>query len=343
MKNNISRMIALLLVLCMSTALLAACGQEAPAEVPATTAAAATEAATEAAETAEAAQVQDTMVGNTLVPTQEEALAQMGLDKVPEKILCATYNTMILANDLGVELSGRVTTRRPLPDNLKDVPDIGVVRGSSNFDFEKVIALSGDLVLSDVFYTEKLKPTLDEQGIKSYYVDTADYTAMRETVALLGAAFGKRDQAIAILTQWDEEVSAMQQAIAGKESPVVLVLRKATNMATKNSYVGSLFKELNITSATDLMGFEDDVAGYVPIDVEKILEVNPDYILIPGGEELEGDIAFMEEVTTSPAWATLDAVKEGRVFAVTDTYYQPIADMDCINAMHELFGIVYAD
>ena len=343
MQKPFNRAVALVMALSMSAALLAACSQNNPQETTAATAPATTTQTVPETTVPETTEPADTMVGRTRVPTQEEALAEMGLEKVPEKILCATYNTMILANELGVELSGRVTTRRPLPENLVDVPDIGVVRGSSNFDFEKVIALAGDLVLSDVFYTEKLKPTLDEQGIKSYYVDTADYDDMRDTVALLGAAFGKRDQAIEILTQWDAEAAQMHSAIEGKPSPVVLVLRKASNMATSNSYVGSLLQELNITCATDLMGFPEDVDGYVPIDVEKILEVNPDYILIPGGEELEGDIAFMEEVKTSPAWASLDAVKEGRVFAVTDTYYQPIADTDCIKAMHELVSVVYPE
>ncbi len=282
-----------------------------------------------------------TKVGDIVIPTQEEALAEMGLDAVPQKVLCATYNTTIMAYNIGVDISGTVTTKRPLPEALKDVPSIGVVTGSSDFDFEKVIALSGDLVLSDISFKEKLQPTLAEQGIKSYFVDTSNFENLERTLALLGSAFGKRDETISLLENWQAEIKAMQEQVAGKESPSVLVIRKATNMATKNSYVGSLFEILGITCATNLMGFGDDVATYVPIDIEKIIETNPDYILIPGGDTLEGDIAFLSEVTASEAWASLDAVKNGKVIAVTDTYYQPIADMDCINALHELIDTVY--
>ena len=185
------------------------------------------------------------------------------------------------------------------------------------------------------------RPTLDQHGIQSGYLDTSDLAKLQESLATLGCAVGKRDEVVKILTDWNNEIESMQQAIVDKPSPTVLVVRKATNMATSASYVGSLFKTLNITCATDKMNLEDTSLTYVPIDAEKILEVDPDIILVPGGAELEGDIKMLEELKTSEAWASLSAVKNGKVFAVTDSYYQPIADMDCIKALHELSEVVY--
>lgn len=282
-------------------------------------------------------------VGDVKIPSQEEALEILGLKEVPNSVLCVTYNTTIIAYNLGMEITGTVTTTRPLPEKLKDTPTIGVVTGRADFDFEKIVALAGDVVLADAQYETKLKPTLDQQGIASCYVDTGDLHKLQEALAVLGSAFGKRDETIELLTQWQTDIQAMQSEIAGKDSPVVLVIRKAATMATSASYVGSLFKALNITCATDKMELADTTATYVPIDAEKILAVDPDYILIPGGAELEGDIAMLNELMTSEAWASLSAVQNKKVIAVTDTYYQPIADMDCIKAMQELIDVVYAD
>ena len=50
---------------------------------------------------------------------------------------------------------------------------------------------------------------------------------------------------------------------------------------------------------------------------------------------------MLEELKTSDAWSSLTAVKNGNVIAVTDSYYQPLADMDCIKALHELSRVVY--
>ncbi len=297
--------------------------------------------ASQSASSSSAVKNEVTKVGDIVIPTQEEALAKLGLEKAPESVLCATYNTTIMAYDLGLDITGTVTTTRPMPEALKDTPTIGVVTGRSDFDFEKIIALGGDVVIADSQYEPKLKPTLDQQGIASCYVDTSDLGKLQEALATLGSALGKRDQVIDILTNWNNEIEAMQAAIADKPSPTVLVVRKATNMATSASYVGSLFKTLNITCATDKMNLEDTSATYVPIDAEKILEVDPDYILVPGGAELEGDIKMLEELKTSDAWSSLTAVKNGNVIAVTDSYYQPIADMDCIKALHELSRVVY--
>ena len=328
MKNNTKKVAVALMGLVMAFA-LAACGSSASSSVS----------TSQSASAASAAGV--TKIGDVEIPTQEEALAKLGLDKVPESVLCATYNTTIMAYNLGLDITGTVTTTRPMPDALKDTPTIGVVTGRFDFDFEKIFALAGDVVIADSQYEPKLRPTLEQQGIASCYVDTADFGKLKEALATLGCALGKRDQVIDILNSWNTEVESMQAAIAGKDSPTVLVLRKATNMATSASYVGSLFKTLNITCATDKMNLEDTSATYVPIDAEKILEVDPDIILVPGGAELEGDIKMLEDLKTSEAWASLTAVKDGKVFAVTDSYYQPIADMDCIKALHELCEVVY--
>ena len=93
-----------------------------------------------------------TQVGDIVLPTQEEALAKMGLEEAPKSVLCATYNTTIMAHALGLDITGTVTTTRPIPDDLKDTPTIGVVTGRSDFDFEKILAFGGDAVLADSQY-----------------------------------------------------------------------------------------------------------------------------------------------------------------------------------------------
>ena len=52
-------------------------------------------------------------------------------------------------------------------------------------------------------------------------------------------------------------------------------------------------------------------------------------------------MACMEDVKTGEAWSSLDAVKNDRVIALTDTYYHPLADMECMSALHELMATVY--
>lgn len=338
MNTTAKRMLTLMLALVMLLS-FAACGKApAPETIPATQ-------ATEnvpAPETSPAVE-EITAVGDVSIPTQEEALDLLGLKEVPKSALCATYNTTIMAYNLGLDITGTVTTTRPIPDALKETPTIGVVTGRADFDFEKIIALAGDVVIADAQYEPKLRPTLEQQGIASCYVDTGDFQKLQQALAVLGSAFGKRQEVIDILTSWQNEVEAMQEEIKGKDSPVVLVIRKATNMATSASYVGSLFKTLNITCATDKMDLEDTSAIYVPMDAEKILAVDPDYILVPGGAELEADIAMLNELKTGEAWSTLSAVANDRVIAVTDSYYQPIADMDCIKALREILDAVYAD
>ena len=337
---NSKKILTLALALALSLSVFAGCGNEAPAESIGSQEASVEESkASSEAENAPASEVK--MVGDTVIPTQEEALKEMGLEEVPGKILCTTYNSTILAYTLGIDICGTVQTRRPVPEELKDVPTIGVVTGSSSFDFEKVIALAGDMVLGDTSVQDRLEATLDAQGIKSYYSDTHDYEHLRKTLALLGAAFGKTDKAVEILEGWDKEVAEMQKEIEGKDSPSVLIVRTGSTMATSSSYVGGLLKMLNITNATDSMDLGDTNLGYVPLDVEKIVKANPDYILIPGGDKIPGDMEFMEEVKTGEAWSSLDAVKNDKVIALTDTYYHPLADMECMSALHELLDTVY--
>ena len=348
--KNLKKIISLVLTLCLTAALAAGCGsQSAPAatEAPENTAAAdaVTEATKEAAETAEVteatAEGTPRMVGDVVIPTQEEALEQLGLDKIPQKVLCTSYNTSMMAYTLGIEITATVDTKRPFPDELRALPNIGIVTGSTTFDFEQIISLSGDLVLGDSFFKSKLEPTLTEQGIKSYFVDAGTYKGMQEAVALIGPAFGKTDEAVKLIEQWQEIAATASAETADLEHPTILCMTKGL-MFTENSYVGSLFDILHIENATNSMGFPQDCPPYIPPEVEKILAADPDIILIQGGNKGQQE-EFINELNTSETWASLKAVKNGKVIGIDGNLFGMLATMECGEALVELQQIVYGN
>ncbi|MEL7227644.1 MAG: ABC transporter substrate-binding protein, partial [Cyanobacteria bacterium J06576_12] len=91
-------------------------------------------------------------------------------------------------------------------------------------------------------------------------------------------------------------------------SALVLVSRQPILAPNKNSWAGDFLSQFNIQNlAADLQG-ESEFDGYVTLSAEKVIEADPDSLMVVDtGEDLLG------QLKSESFWNQLSATKEGNV------------------------------
>ena len=110
-------------------------------------------------------------------------------------------------------------------------------------------------------------------------------------------------------------------------------------LATDSSYLGDLVDTAGANNITDNLQVDSD---YIPFSMEQLVASNPDYILrFAHGNLEETKKAFDKTFNENPAFATLDAVKEGRVIDLDPDIFGVSANIYVINAIETLGELFY--
>lgn len=228
-----------------------------------------------------------------------------------------TYETMIAfkAMDKLVGVS-KYAFKNPLVKtaypNISSIPSPG---SSFSLNIEEVAALNPDIVLIWP-YKPKIVEELKNIGIPVVGVQLYSYNDIKRLLWLLGVILDKQDRAKELIEDMDYIVGLIRERVenisSDKRVKVLYLWSKPTKVqggkGTVNDFI-VLAGGLNV-AAKELVN-----KTYVIVDLEKIIEWNPDIIII-------WYYAKYNETTilNDPAWASINAVKNKRVYR--EPYYE---------------------
>ena len=206
-----------------------------------------------------------------------------------------------LADDVLVGVAGsRLTAEDSRFDGLTVVS-----QGRTEPDLEKIIALEPDLVIGAEGFHEKTLQRMEELEIPTLAYDIDSWAALdsftQELALRLGVdAQGVRDRYDACLAQ---------ASIDSKpESALILVSRQPMLSPNKDSWAGDFLNQFNINNiAADWQG-ESEFNGYVTLSAEKVLEADPNALLVIN----TGD-NIVEQFKAEPFWGQLKATQDDQV------------------------------
>ena len=162
---------------------------------------------------------------------------------------------------------------------------------------------------------------------------------LKETVSNLGNKFNKQAEAEAILKELNTKEEEMA-SISEEEKPDVLILFAApgsTMIATEKSYIGNL---VQIVGGKNII--EDTSSAYVTYSKEEIAKLNPDKILVMVHALPEETKAALEaEMSTDSAWQNIEAVRNGKIEYLDNTYFGMSANLKVIEGLDMLYDIVH--
>ncbi|MFL8710236.1 ABC transporter substrate-binding protein [Clostridioides sp. GD02377] len=259
-------------------------------------------------------------------------------------VVSSTVAATQVLDKLDATLVGIPTTKSELPEKYKNLPEVGQ---AMNPDLEIVASLKPDVFVVDSMFKENVEKSMKEYNLDTFYFETGTYTKFLKSIESLGEKINKQSEAKKLI----DELEGVEQSVLAKskkqaKKPKVAILFGGGNnfmLATKSSYLGDLVKTVGAENITD--NITDNVeSGYIQFSLEQILKENPDYILrFAHGNIEETKKAFDESFEKNPAWATLDAVKNGKVIDLDSSIFNVSANIYVKDSINKLGDIFYGD
>jgi iron complex transport system substrate-binding protein len=223
-------------------------------------------------------------------------------------------------------------------DNTSDCP--GVVSEFPKVDaftpnVEQIAALEPDLVI--IFFDPgDLQSSLQGLGIPVLNLAAPESVeGVYDQMALLGEATGHSADAGGVAGAMKEAVAdVLSQVEDAAEAPTVF--HEVDNMyfsAGSGTFIGDLYAMLGAANIADATG-----QAYPQMSAEAIIDADPDVIVL--ADEDAGETP--ETVKARPGWASIAAVKNGRVYVVDpDIISRPGPRL--VEALSTLAGYLYPE
>ncbi|NET74061.1 MAG: ABC transporter substrate-binding protein [Sphaerospermopsis sp. SIO1G2] len=199
---------------------------------------------------------------------------------------------------------------------LKDDPrfqDITqVAQGQNPPDLEKIVALKPDLVIGVAGFSDKPLKKLNELGIKTLSTKVYDWQALENVTKNLAEQIGADPEPL--LNRYKSFLPEQNNQENKDISTLVLVSRKPILAPNKESWAGDIVARFGGKNlAAELQG-NNPIGGYVSLSAEKVLEENPDILIVVNAEP-----TLLDSLKKEPFWQKLKATQNNQVY-VFDYY-----------------------
>jgi iron complex transport system substrate-binding protein len=241
------------------------------------------------------------------------------LQRRPERIVSLTSFTDDILVDLvdhrrliGVTIFAEDPAISNVVGKIADIPN----RLTANV--EVILSLQPDLVfVADWSEADKVAQ-IRNAGVPIYLIATGlSVPEIQGKIRTMGLLVDAAEQAEAMIEQMDRRLAELRRLVSSiPEDQRLTVMDYATWGSAQG--VGSSWDEVirqaGLINAVG--GFSADEWGQVPLSKEKMLELDPDLLVLPGWEygDARGADAFYRQIVEDPALQGLSALRAGRVY-----------------------------
>lgn len=230
-------------------------------------------------------------------------------ETTPESIAVLNSGDLDILRKLGVNITGRPTASGPVDQEIEEITEIG---NPHQPNFEKIAEVNPDVLAVPLSF-QQYAGNISEQGTKIVYTQANSVEDILNTIGNFGDIFDKKTDAEKIIQTIQKDIEAVE-----KTEPVKTLLvygAPGTYLAAlPNSLSGDLLEKAGGENIASDFIQEENYPQYASLSIEKIIERNPEMImLITHGEPEAVKVAFEEEMSENAAWKNLDAVKNGNV------------------------------
>ena len=202
-----------------------------------------------------------------------------------------------------------VTTYCNYPSATASIARVGGF-SASTVSVETVLSLRPDLVLGDLAAHRQLAVEFERAGLRFASLESTDFQSVYTALGLVGRIAGDPVTASALVASMKARVEAVRartSAIATGSRPLVFweTWDEPLMSAGPRTFIGQI-----IEAAGGRNCFADSPADWPVIGFESLLSRDPDWIM---SSESHGDAVTLERLARRPGWASLKAVRSGKV------------------------------
>ncbi len=263
--------------------------------------------------------------GDTRYPltVTDESGTTVTLPAEPRRIISLTLPTdEILLSLVDASRILALTTLAPDPA-ISNVAALATkVPRAMTLNVEPIIALQPDLVFAASWSDASLIGQLRSAGVPVYLVASAtSVKAVEATVARCALLTGETENGARIVEHMRSEIEDVRKRVGAIAKQKKLRVIDFTNFGAsmgKGSSWDDIVRLAGLVNAAD--GIASDEWGQVPISTEKLLQIDPDIIILPGWVygNPKGADAFKSRVMNDAALRGLSAVRADRVYMMPE-------------------------
>jgi iron complex transport system substrate-binding protein len=244
--------------------------------------------------------------------------------------LAPNITEIVYALGLGDELVGD-TDNCDFPPEAKSKPHVGTMVNPS---LERIVALKPDLALGTPEANRReTADQLERLGIPVYGVTASTLHGTVASIEDLGKVLGRAAEATRLVAQMQARIDRVENRIKAQPEPRVLFVVWYRPLIT----VGPHTFIADVIRAAGGIPIGADLKGEWPrLTLEELLPLNPDVILFPKTESFSPSL---KEFRGLPGWKDLRAVKDGRMYFVSETIER--SGPRLVDALEELANILH--
>lgn len=266
---------------------------------------------------------------------QDFAGRTLSFHESPERIVSLSTGDMSIIYALGGQVVGRPTAE--LPDNLQKAKSVQSIGTTHQFDVELITSLKPDVVLGNESLNSKDISTIEGIGSQLLLTSANSVKDIQRQVSLFGDLLGKQQKAKALNAQIDQRIKQVKQPEKKVKTLVVYGAPGTYMAALPQSLSGDLLRIAGGANIAENEPALEKFPQYAQINAEKVIEADPDLILLMTHSNPEDVKAgFMSEMKQNAAWHDVSAVKNGHVEILPSDLFGTNPGAEVIRAIDEL-------
>ncbi len=224
----------------------------------------------------------------------------------------------------------------------EEVKNLGAVKTPSQ---EILLAADPDFVIGSTKTAAdvELMDLMDELGIPAACFDISSYEDYLRMLDICTQLTGDTEAYEAHGTAVQEQIDAARSRADGSNPTVLYVRATGSSCKVKNSentVLGEMLADLGCVNIAD-----SETSLLESLSMETILACDPEYIFVvlQGSDPTDAEITLQNALLSDPAWNSLTAVKEGRLYYMDQQLYNVKPNARWGEAYEKLADILYPE
>ena len=233
-------------------------------------------------------------------------------------------------------LSGKINEDKEISNIVDKAKKFPKVEGNE----EVLMSLEPDLIIVADWLSKRITDIGAITGAKVYFYKTPNsYEEQKKLIRDLANLVEEKENGEKLIKNMDDRLKALQNKITKNykgAKPRILMYTSFGTTSGKNTTFNDMVKLINGINVVAEAGID----GFKDISKEKVIELNPDIIIVPIAKKYDNINKISKLFFEDPSFRNVKAIKNKKVYFIQYKDITPTSQY-MINSIEELAKVVY--
>ena len=233
-------------------------------------------------------------------------------------------------------LSGKINEDKEISNVVDKAKKFPKIEGNE----EVLMSLEPDLIIVADWLSKRITDIGAITGAKVYFYKTPNsYEEQKKLIRDLANLVEEKENGEKLIKNMDDRLKALQNKIAKNykgAKPRILMYTSFGTTSGKNTTFNDMVKLINGINVVAEAGID----GFKDISKEKVIELNPDIIIVPIAKKYDNVNKISKLFFEDPSFKNVKAIKNKKVYFIQYKDITPTSQY-MINSIEELAKVVY--